>query len=156
MPDIKKAVVTIRYKTSNGVTPTDVNIIADEPLTLSHLPTLSAKKYKFLGWVHINSAGHESSLSERTVISTDWLIPIDVKNNEYYVIFNAKWMNDSSTGTGSGEIYDGDYVVIPKVTEQMLPTAEKFMEDDVTVKSIPYFNVSNTAGGSSVYIGSEI
>ena len=154
MPDINKATVTIRYKTEYGDVPSDSNIIANEPLKSDHLPELSANRYNFLGWVHVNPAGHQSSLSERMILSTDWLIPISVANNEYYVIFTAKWKNDKKTT--SGAIYEGEYTVIPKVTEQTLPTAETYLEDDVTVKSIPYYNVSNTAGGSSVYIGSEL
>lgn len=156
MHDIKQANVTIRYKTSHGSAPPNGNIIASKPLESVHLPVLSATNYKFLGWVQINSAGYESTLSERMVLSTDWLVPINMNNNEYYVVFTAKWKNDRKSGSASGEIYDGDYVVIPKVTEQSLPTAEKFMEEDVTVKSIPYFEVSNEAGGSSVYIGTEV
>ena len=30
------------------------------------------------------------------------------------------------------------------------------MKDDVTVKKIPFYNVSNTAGGTTVYIGKEV
>lgn len=55
-----------------------------------------------------------------------------------------------------GEPYDGEYTVTPKVEAQTLPTKEKVMLDDVTVKAIPFFNVSNTSGGSTVYIGSEV
>lgn len=52
--------------------------------------------------------------------------------------------------------YNGSYEITPKVTEQALPTKDRHMTDDVTVKAIPYFNVSNTAGGSTVFIGSEV
>ncbi len=55
-----------------------------------------------------------------------------------------------------GEIYTGDYRVTPKVEEQTLSTKEKSMVKDVTVKAIPFFNVSNTSGGRTVYIGSEV
>lgn len=52
------------------------------------------------------------------------------------------------------ESYDGDYIVIPKAfTEQVLETKEKKMEDNVTVKEIPYYETSNIEGGSTVYIG---
>lgn len=54
---------------------------------------------------------------------------------------------------GSVEYYTGSYVVIPDVSAQRLATAEKYMQADVTVKEIPYFDVGNTAGGSTVYIG---
>lgn len=52
--------------------------------------------------------------------------------------------------------YEGDYEVTPKVVEQSLPTKNKYMLDDVTVKSIPYFSVSNGTGGNTVYIGNEV
>lgn len=54
------------------------------------------------------------------------------------------------------EVYSGSYTVTPSVEAQLLPTAEKFMKYDMTVKAIPFFNVGNTAGGSTVYIGKEL
>lgn len=53
-------------------------------------------------------------------------------------------------------LYEGDYEVTPKVREQTLPTADKLLSEDLKIKEIPYFDVSNTSGGSTVYIGSEI
>ena len=49
-------------------------------------------------------------------------------------------------------LYEGEYEVTPAVGEQILPTAQKLMEENVTVKAIPIFNVSNTSGGSTFYI----
>lgn len=54
------------------------------------------------------------------------------------------------------DVYEGDYDVIPKVTEQVLPTAEKYLYDDVTVRKIPYYEASNSSGGNTVYIGTEV
>lgn len=54
------------------------------------------------------------------------------------------------------EYYEGDYDVTPAVNSQTLDTAKKFMGDDVTVNPIPFFDVSNTAGGTTVYIGNEV
>lgn len=51
------------------------------------------------------------------------------------------------------EYYEGSFDVIPAVSEQVLATADKYMTSDVTVQAIPYFDVGNTAGGSTVYIG---
>lgn len=53
------------------------------------------------------------------------------------------------------ETYEGDYRVTPKVDSQTLNTKEKFMYDDLIVNGIPIFNVSNTGGGDTVYIGEE-
>lgn len=55
-----------------------------------------------------------------------------------------------------GEIYGGDYNVIPKVDSQTMPTKGKFMTDDVEILEIPYFEVGNTSGGTTVYIAKEI
>lgn len=54
------------------------------------------------------------------------------------------------------EVYEGDYVVTPKVDGQTIPTKGKVLIKDMTVKAIPYFDVSNTSGGSTVYIAKEI
>ena len=60
-------------------------------------------------------------------------------------------------GTFSGgeeyEQYEGEYSVSPKFTEQTLPTAKKILTEDVRVEEIPYFEVSNNAGGTTVTIG---
>lgn len=49
--------------------------------------------------------------------------------------------------------YSGPYRVVPIGNEQKLYTSEKVMADDVTVESIPYFEVSNTSGGTTAIIG---
>ena len=51
-----------------------------------------------------------------------------------------------------GVPYEGEYAVTPKVESQVLPTRNKFMLDDVTIKEVPVFRVSNTSGGTTVYI----
>lgn len=52
--------------------------------------------------------------------------------------------------------YLGAYVVTPGVDPVELETRNKIMDEDVHVKSIPYYDVGNTAGGSTVYIGKEL
>lgn len=53
--------------------------------------------------------------------------------------------------------YDGAYEVTPRAdAETTLHTAKKFMDSDVTVKQIPYFETSNTADGETIYIASEV
>jgi len=51
--------------------------------------------------------------------------------------------------------YDGAYTVTPKVDEQTLPTAKKYMEQDITVLAIPIYRTGNTAQGTTVYIAKE-
>ena len=54
---------------------------------------------------------------------------------------------------GDTEEYKGSYEVTPSVDEQVLPTALKVMRNDLTIKEIPYAEVSNTSGGTTVIIG---
>lgn len=51
--------------------------------------------------------------------------------------------------------YTGDYEVTPAVESQTLPTAQKLMKQDMTIKAIPYFETSNDFDGKTVYIGSK-
>lgn len=60
------------------------------------------------------------------------------------------------TSAGDVQVYDGQYEAIPKVTAQTLPTANKLMLEDVSVRAIPYFDVSNPAGGNTIYIANEV
>ena len=57
---------------------------------------------------------------------------------------------------GDVTVYDGPYEAIPKVEAQTLPTAKKLMREDVSVRAIPYFDVSNPAGGNTIYIANEV
>lgn len=50
------------------------------------------------------------------------------------------------SASGDVEIYDGEYLVIPKTEEQKLRTKKKLMADDVTVEAIPYAETSNQYG----------
>lgn len=43
-------------------------------------------------------------------------------------------------------LYPGPYVVIPKRRDQILDTKNKTMADDVTVKEVPWIEVSNPEG----------
>lgn len=53
------------------------------------------------------------------------------------------------------DVYDGRYEVVPDMEDIVLPCADKLMADDVTVKCIPVWQVSNTSGGLTVIIGGE-
>ena len=55
------------------------------------------------------------------------------------------------------EQYKGDYDITPcRGADQVLKTNNKVMLDDVTIKEIPYSQVSNLAGGTTCYIGKEV
>lgn len=60
------------------------------------------------------------------------------------------------TDTGGIPAYRGEYVVTPRVNGTVLETAKKYMTDDVTVKAIPFYDVSNDSGGTTVYIANEL
>lgn len=50
--------------------------------------------------------------------------------------------------------YQGPYMVIPQIaTDIILPTAQKSMSQNVTVKEIPVYVTGNEAGGNTVIIG---
>lgn len=71
--------------------------------------------------------------------------------------FDAKFSSlQKITEYENADPYTGSYTVIPKTDAQTLPTAQKFMADDVSVLAIPYFETSNTDGGETVYIGTEV
>lgn len=51
----------------------------------------------------------------------------------------------------SGEVYEGEYDVIPKAWEmQILDTKQKTMTDDVRVHEIPYDETANEYGTTCV------
>ena len=53
----------------------------------------------------------------------------------------------------SGDTYTCVYNVKPDFYGTTLETESKFMTDDVTVEPIEVARVSNTSGGTTVYIG---
>lgn len=56
----------------------------------------------------------------------------------------------------SGHVYKGSYEATPSVNEQTMNTQDKYMSEDVTIRSIPYYSVGNNSGGNTVYIASEV
>ena len=49
--------------------------------------------------------------------------------------------------------YAGPYEVVPDLNAQTLETAGQLMREDVTIKPIPIYEISNTSGGTTVIIG---
>ena len=49
--------------------------------------------------------------------------------------------------------YAGGYEVIPRVTEQSLPTKDRRLDRDILVQAIPYHEVENTQRGTTAIIG---
>ena len=75
--------------------------------------------------------------------------------------FNAGFCADDSLGVSFGETiavgsspwYKGEYVITPEIGAQTLPTKGTSMRENLTVKAIPYYEVSNTQNGKTVIIG---
>lgn len=61
-----------------------------------------------------------------------------------------------AAGWQSLPVYAGEYEITPTVDGRTLQTAQQLMQEDVTINPIPYYEVSNTSGGTTVYIGKEI
>ena len=67
----------------------------------------------------------------------------------------------STTGTvivqtGDAPAYSGPYSVRPEVEAQSLPTAGHLMRQDLEVQGVPIYDVSNAAGGRTVYIAKKM
>lgn len=80
-------------------------------------------------------------------------IKFNLSNQNIPIVFKN---THQITTTPDVELYDGAYEVTPKVESQTMETAQKFLTDNVTVKAIPFFNVANTSGGNTVFIGKEL
>lgn len=62
----------------------------------------------------------------------------------------------SMGGTISRELdhdyYTGDYEVTPRMDEQTLATSDRLLTKDIIVKEVPYSEVKNEAGGTTINI----
>lgn len=88
---------------------------------------------------------------------------LDVIFSERVEKINVKFVSDAKFTCGfknlqvvkehSEEIYEGPLVVDPRFSDQILTTKGKLMPGDVTVHEIFVSEVSNPAGGKTVFIG---
>lgn len=53
-------------------------------------------------------------------------------------------------------LYTGEYTVTPDITPVVLPTRDKLMAEDVTVRKIPLWEIGNPQGGKTILIGGEM
>lgn len=51
------------------------------------------------------------------------------------------------------DVYDGEYVLTPETTDQVLLTKEKLLKENVTIKAVPKQIVENPSGGQTITIG---
>lgn len=64
---------------------------------------------------------------------------------------------DVAIETVSGNHFDGPYQVTPKAHGgTVLETNGKYMDDDVTVTEIPYYETTATTGGTVLFIATEV
>lgn len=61
------------------------------------------------------------------------------------------------TGTAvvSAPKYSGPYDITPLFTAQVLPTAKRLLQRDLTIKKIPQYEVANDSNGYTLIIGEE-
>lgn len=91
-------------------------------------------------------------LFEAKFRQTDQKLNIDIKQNGK--VFGTTFRNfQKVTEKPDVEYYAGTYDITPTVDEQSLETKDKYLTENVRIQEIPYFDVGNTAGGSTVYIG---
>lgn len=79
----------------------------------------------------------------------------DIRNKPFEKI--GEGFEISEDGTLSLPTYDGDITVTPQIgNSQKLNTANKFVKQDIKVKAIPEYEVSNDSGGNTFIIGKEV
>lgn len=81
-------------------------------------------------------------------VGYDGLVPLTISSTEALELT----VSESCGGPGFAH-YKGPYQVTPSVASTVLETTDKVMDDDVIVHPIPFFRVSNPAGGNTCYIG---
>ena len=84
----------------------------------------------------------------RLTIGQDGLVPLTISPTEPLELT----VSEGCGGPGFAH-YKGPYQVTPSVASTVLETTDKVLDDDVTVHPIPFFRVSNPAGGNTCYIG---
>lgn len=82
-------------------------------------------------------------------------IEVSVADNSSSIALDFGTVSRIEASAEDYPYYQGAYTVTPSDEAQTLATKNTTMTDDVTVKQIPYYEVSNQTG-STVYIGKEL
>lgn len=85
----------------------------------------------------------------------DKKLNVDFRTRNEQIKVDFKHLQVVSDNVGV-DYYKGDYTVTPKVEKQEIATRKKFLTENVKIKEIPFFEVGNSDGGDTVYIGSEV
>lgn len=69
----------------------------------------------------------------------------------------AGGLNGRVSVTREYDVYSGEYQVVPKAFEQqVLPTSNRVLKEDVVVREVPFYEVSNESDGVTAYIGKDM
>ena len=69
----------------------------------------------------------------------------------------AGGLNGRVSVTREYDVYSGEYQVVPKAFEQqVLPTSNRVLKEDVVVREVPFYVVSNESDGVTAYIGKDM
>lgn len=79
------------------------------------------------------------------------MIGLQIEKQTIPIVLEVKDYIGTYTPEGI-EQYEGDYTVIPKVSEQKMQTKNKMMKENVTIEQIPFHEFSNETG-TTVVIG---
>lgn len=99
---------------------------------------------------NINELCIERNLHDE-YINPDLPTTLEITENGRYNVVGYFTVDVNVEGTDIPD-YEGSYVVIPKVTDQILDTQNKKMTDDLTIKEITY-SVFDNEKGLTVQIG---
>lgn len=85
----------------------------------------------------------------------DKKLDVDFRTRDEQIKVDFEYLQVVSNNVGV-DYYKGNYTVTPKVEKQELATRQKFLTENVKIKEIPFFEVSNLEGGQTVFIGKEL
>lgn len=101
----------------------------------------------------------QSEESYVATIEESWYIQFEEEDEGFQLGFEES-TDSFSVGFEEGiftgvklPTYDGGYEVTPQITEQTLATANRSMEQDVTIHAIPYYEIDNEYNGQTIIIG---
>lgn len=90
------------------------------------------------------------------IILTDEEELIDITLEDEESLLNVTLENDIIEVIPTGLQYKGEYEITPLAyQEQEFETKDKYLQKNIKVKEIPFFETSNLYG-NTVYIGSEV
>jgi len=99
---------------------------------------------------------------EHYVISDKTLILLadairEKSGNNNKLLFPQEFISEiQNLSMGNYDFFEGNYEIIPKIIPQNLETKGKVMKNNINIREIPYYEVSNDSSGNTVYIGGDL